>query len=302
MSRSVLVRCFAKINTSLRVLGRRPDGYHELDTVFVTLDLRDDLEIRSSEGGFALEAPGAPAETGPVEDNLVLRAARALQAEVGRERLPGASFRLVKNVPVAAGLGGGSSDAAGALEGLDRLFDLGVPKPVLAEIALGIGSDVPYFLEGGWQRGRGRGEILESLPPRPDLGVVLLKPRLPLSTAAVFRDHAAWSAAHPGERPLGRLPAAASDPAWLAEAGIELRDDLTDAALRLAPILADVAERAARAFPGAALGMTGSGPTLFLLLPPGAGAGEAPASLLEVADAWRTRTMGRAEYRDRRFA
>lgn len=306
MSDALEVRCFAKINTLLRVLGPRPDGFHDLDTEFLSIDLADDLRIERRHGGFALEVLGAPPGDVPVEGNLVLRAAHALQEEAGPARIPGALLRLLKRIPAAAGLGGGSSDAAGALVGMARLHGIDVPASRLAEMAAALGSDVPYFLHGGAQRGRGRGEVLEPLPDKPPLPIVLLKPRLPLSTARVFQEHASWRQAHPAHVPSGRPtdPAGgtALDPAWLATAGIEVHDDLADAALRLAPEIRQVADEAAAAFPEGAVGMTGSGPTIFVLLPletPGIEARMRP--LAPLADGWISRLLGGDEYRSRRF-
>jgi 4-diphosphocytidyl-2-C-methyl-D-erythritol kinase len=300
------VRCFGKINTVLLVTGRRPDGYHELDTEFVSIALSDDLEIAGSADGFTLVVEGASPADVPVHDNLVVRAARALQGEVGAERLPGASFRLVKRIPSAAGLGGGSSDAAGALEGLDRLFDLDVPRERLEALALAVGSDVPYFLRGGRQRGQGRGEILTELPDRPDQPVVLLKPRLALSTALVFRTHAERASAGLHGTDIGALTRRKTSrslisTSWWRAPDVVVHDDLADAAVQLAPDVAEVAAAAERAFPDGIVGMTGSGPTVFVLLPGGAEAGGRLRELEPLADAWLTRTVGGREYRSSRF-
>ena len=304
--RRVSVRCFGKINTVLLVTGRRPDGYHDLDTEFVSIELSDDLEIDEAAEGFSLVVEGASPADVPVADNLVLRAARALQADVGAGRLPGARFRLMKRIPSAAGLGGGSSDAAGALEGLGRLFALDVPRERLAELALDVGSDVPYFLRGGRQRGQGRGEILTALPDRPDQPVVLLKPRLALSTALVFRTHAERAAAGlagTAASALTRRKTSRSllSTSWWSTPDVVVHDDLADAAVSLAPVVAEVAAAAERAFPEGIVGMTGSGPTVFVLLPGGAEAGDRLQGLEALADAWLTRTVGAREYRSSRF-
>lgn len=176
------VEAFAKINPSLVVVGKRTDGYHELDTVFQAIDLSDLLAFESANDiRLSVDVPGLTAG----EDNLVVKAARLLRRECGVSA--GAAIRLDKRIPWGAGLGGGSSDAAAALRGLAALWKLDVPVETLHRIALGLGSDVPYFLVGGRARGRGRGEKLERLADGPTQGVLLLIPPFPLSTPEVFR-------------------------------------------------------------------------------------------------------------------
>ncbi len=168
----------AKVNLGLAVTTRRGDGFHELDTIFALLDLHDTLDATPAEG-FSLEVTGLSA--GPDQDNLVLRAARAFSQAGGTG---GAAFRLYKQIPVAAGLGGGSSDAAAALRIMARLYpDAAVDLP---EIARNLGSDVPFFLSGqsaAW--GRGRGERLEPMIiPRRHL--VLANPGVMISSGDAY--------------------------------------------------------------------------------------------------------------------
>ena len=160
MNRLVIeARC--KINLGLEVLRRRPDGFHDIDTVFQCVSLCDELVIeRAPRGTVRLEVEGARVPAGP--ENLVWRAALVHAQATGA---PGASIVLRKRVPIAAGLGGGSSDAAATLVGLDRLHATHLPAETLRRMALVLGSDVPYFIGGGTVRGRGRGEVLEPLPP-----------------------------------------------------------------------------------------------------------------------------------------
>lgn len=147
----------AKLNVGLWILRRRPDGYHDLLTLFQAVDLYDRLTVEPRPRGLSLacDDPSLPVDG----DNLVLRAALALARDTGVRR--GAHFRLEKRIPHGAGLGGGSSDAAAALRLLDRLWGLGLPDARLARIAATIGSDVPFFLVGGTALGRGRGQRLE---------------------------------------------------------------------------------------------------------------------------------------------
>ena len=153
------VRCPAKVNLVLRVLGRRADGYHELDTLFQAVDLWDSLSIRGSERlTLHTDDPKLPVD----ESNLVLRAALLLRERFGRANL-GGRLELGKTIPVRGGLGGGSSDAAAALLLCNRFWGLGVPAETLAELAAELGADVPFFLTGGTARGRGRGDEIEPL-------------------------------------------------------------------------------------------------------------------------------------------
>lgn len=164
----------AKVNLTLEVLGRRPDGYHEVRTVMQAVDLCDELLLAPSK---ELSLSVTPADAAPVEANLVLRAAEALAARAGVT--DGAAITLRKHIPTAAGLGGGSSDAGATLLGLRRLWDLAVKDGELAEIAASLGSDVPFFLCGGTALATGRGETLLPLPPPQEGAAVLLAPGAP---------------------------------------------------------------------------------------------------------------------------
>ena len=181
-ARQVRVRAHAKINLSLKVLHRRADGYHEIRTVFQTIGLHDTLEIeyeREGKSDIALE--GGP----EIPDNLVLRAARLFCDEykrTGRLR-----FRLRKRIPMGAGLGGGSSDAAAVLLALPALMGVRAELPELTALGARLGSDVPFFLMGGTALGLGRGEELYPLPDAPGRDVLVAAPRLHVSTPEAYR-------------------------------------------------------------------------------------------------------------------
>jgi len=181
--RPQVVRCPAKINLVLRVLGRRPDGYHELDTVFQAIDLWDRVSIEPADA-LTLECddPRLPVDG----RNLVLRAARLLRESHG-DRFHAGRIVLRKAIPVEAGLGGGSSDAAGVLVACNRFWSLGLDRAALAELGARLGADVPFFLTGGTARGRGRGDRIEALPFLGERWVVLGCPPFGISTAEVFR-------------------------------------------------------------------------------------------------------------------
>lgn len=175
----------AKLNLRLKVTGRRPDGYHELVSVMVPVTLRDEIFLGTGPAGIRLNTLGIPVPQG--EDNLVFRAARAFFL---RTRLKTAvSISLVKNIPVAAGLGGGSSDAAATLVGLNDLCHRPLSGDELAELALGLGADVPFFLVGGPCLATGIGEVLTPLPDWPSRWYVIVTPPFQVSTAWVYRNY-----------------------------------------------------------------------------------------------------------------
>lgn len=237
------LEAFAKVNRSLVVLGKRPDGYHEIDTLFQTIDLSDELAFEEDDRlTLSVDGGDVPAD----ETNLVLRAARALQAFAGADR--GARLRLVKRIPSGAGLGGGSADAAAALLGLNALWGLGLTAAALCPLANSVGSDVAFFLFGGRARGTGRGERIEPLPEAPDESLVLLFPPFGMPTPDVYR---ALDAPPLAEPPPSRRAGEASD-----------RNDLEAAAERLRPELS--ALRASLRGAGAVSArLSGSGSTVF---------------------------------------
>ena len=247
--RSVALECFAKVNRSLRVLGKRPDGYHEIDTIFQTVDLTEEINFFERGEGIALRVDGWDQ---PVrEDNLVLRAANALLESTGVTR--GANIHLSKKIPIGGGLGGGSSNAAATLLGLSALWNLQLPDDALSALAASLGSDVPFFLLGGRARGTGRGEILELQPDGPEEWLVLVLPPFSLSTAMVYGELAA---------PALTDPAAATNLPGSGSGGGRDRNDLEPAAESLRGELSRF--RAALSDSGATSArLSGSGSTVF---------------------------------------
>ncbi|MDH7498935.1 MAG: 4-(cytidine 5'-diphospho)-2-C-methyl-D-erythritol kinase [candidate division NC10 bacterium] len=173
----------AKINLFLEILGKRPDGYHEIRTLMQLVDLYDEIYMRRQEKGVELDVFGRSEEVPQGEENLVCRAARALLAEMGSPG--GVAISLYKRVPVGAGLGGGSSNAAATLWGMNLLFGSSVAKSRLQELALALGSDVPFFLSSGCAVGGGRGEVLREvrIPSRP---VVIVFPGFGISSGWAY--------------------------------------------------------------------------------------------------------------------
>jgi 4-diphosphocytidyl-2-C-methyl-D-erythritol kinase len=197
------VRAHAKINLSLRVLGRRADGYHELRTVFQSIALHDTLTIRRARGPFTFtcDNPACPAS----ESNLVWKAAARLWTAAGRDDAPrDVRIDLVKRIPMEAGLGGGSSDAAAALLALARLWR--VDEATTRIVGAAIGADVPYFFEGGTVLGLERGDLLFPLVDRPRASVVLVLPDFGVSTREAFGwfDHEKQDVAR-APRPQGEM-------------------------------------------------------------------------------------------------
>lgn len=162
----------AKINLSFKILRRRKDGFHEIQTLIAPISLRDELTIEPNESGlkFSSDDPSLPVG----ENNLVVRAARAFFAASKKE--PRVQIALRKKIPHGAGLGGGSSDAASTLLGLNQLYEDRLSAADLMKIASELGSDVPFFLAQNAARCRGRGEIVEPVAPLPNLPLLLLKP------------------------------------------------------------------------------------------------------------------------------
>ncbi|PYN22523.1 MAG: 4-(cytidine 5'-diphospho)-2-C-methyl-D-erythritol kinase [Candidatus Rokuibacteriota bacterium] len=179
-ARRLVLSAAAKVNLALEVLGRRNDGYHEIATVMQAVDLSDRLVLEDAD---VLELRTTALDVPTDGTNLALKAAATLREMAGSSR--GTRITLEKRIPVAAGLGGGSTDAAAVLVGLNRLWGLRWSGARLAEVAVTLGMDVPFFLHGGAALGTGRGERLESLPSCA-LALVLVNPRVAASTAEIY--------------------------------------------------------------------------------------------------------------------
>lgn len=277
------LRAPAKTNLFLEVPRKRPDGFHELDTVFAALELADRLVLEpAGELSLAVEDERL---AGP--DNLVLRAAEALRQAAGQPEL-GARIELHKEIPAGGGLGGGSSDAAATLRGLNELWELGLPHERLAELAAELGSDVAFFLRGGLQRGRGRGELLEVLPEAPALDLVLLFPPFGCPTGQIYQALAPHLPREPRDAAglIAALPGGAE-----AVAG-ELFNRLALPAFECFPQLAELEHDLASREGCLAVLLSGSGSTLVALCPDAAGAqGLAAALTREGQRAVATRTV-----------
>ncbi|MCS7183682.1 MAG: 4-(cytidine 5'-diphospho)-2-C-methyl-D-erythritol kinase [Thermoanaerobaculum sp.] len=251
--RRLVIRCPAKVNLHLEVLGRREDGFHEVRTLLVAVGLFDELELNPAPPSvLEVHFPGVP---GLPADNTVFRAAQLLRQHF--PQVGGAQVVVRKRIPVAAGLGGGSADGAAALVALGRLWNLSLSPGSLARLAARIGSDVPFFLWGGTCWAVGRGEEVYPLPDLPPYWVVLVPGRDAVPTAAVY-----------GALKCGPFEGFRFGPLydWLVGGGElpwqELRNDLQGTAVQLFPWIGEVLRRVRDAAPLVAM-VSGSGGTVF---------------------------------------
>lgn len=259
---------YAKINLTLDVLGRLPSGYHEVRMIMQSIDLHDDVTVRlDGTGKTSLRCPAGslPADA----SNLAWKAADAFYAAVGL-RNPGTAIEIEKRIPVAAGLAGGSTDAAAVLRALDELHGTGLGDEKLCEIALPLGADVPYCLLGGTMLAEGIGEALTPLPPCPRCWVVLIKPPFSISTADAY---AGMDAHEPLVRPDTDGVLRSLEVGDLRGVCHRLYNVMEPAAAEKHKILTGIREQLLDCGAEGAV-MSGSGPTLYGLF-----LGETPARL-----------------------
>jgi len=251
---AVAARAPAKLNLFLHILGRRPDGYHELQTIFQLIDLCDEVRVEATDDGRIVRDPppeGVLANL-PEEQDLTVRAARLLQS-VLRERggaVPGARVHVTKRIPAGGGLGGGSSDAATTLRLLNRAWNVGLDRDALCRLGLQLGADVPFFVLGRNAWGEGRGERLTPLS-LPSRWFVVVNPGVAVGTAAVFAD-----AELTRDTPPLTMPAHAA--AWLRTA--RLRNDCERVVRRRHPEVAAALDDLGR---HAEARLTGTGGCVF---------------------------------------
>jgi 4-diphosphocytidyl-2-C-methyl-D-erythritol kinase len=255
--KSITVQTPAKVNLVLELLRKREDGFHDLKLVFQAIDLWDQITFEQRPEGVKFKVVESPSPLAEDDSNIVVKAAKKFIDEVlGGEG--GVSITLRKRIPVAAGLGGGSSDAAATLLGLDHLFQTGVFPEELDAMAAEMGSDINFFLKGGTALGTGRGEIIQPWPEAPSLDLVLVKPDAGLSTADVYRSGL-------GEFSPGRLADAMQgilQSGDKVKIGRSLYNGLERAAFNLQAACFDIKMEFIQA---GALGsiVSGSGPTVF---------------------------------------
>lgn len=268
----------AKVNLYLHITGKRPDGYHLLDSLIVFADTGDEIALASADRlSLTIDGPFADG-LGAGPDNLVLRAAQALQEITGTRR--GAAIRLTKNLPIASGIGGGSADAAATLAALCGLWDVAPGRAALHAIAARLGADVPVCLDGAASFVGGIGEELAPARGLPPAWLLLANPRIATPTPAVFkaRQGAFTKAARWSEAPR--------DFADFAARLQSTANDLTEAAIGVTPAIRDVLAALAE-LPGCVLArLSGSGATCFGLFADEGGARAAERALRERQPAW----------------
>lgn len=287
---TITLPSFAKINLDLRILGVRPDGYHDLRTVFQSLALADRVTVTRRKGPFLLACNHAEVPTD--RRNLAWKAASLLwrTARLGRGEPTGIEIGLEKHIPIEAGLGGASSNAAATLVALNRLWKLGLDGNGLSRLASRLGADVPFFLVGGTALGLGRGDDIYPLAELPRVNVVMIRPGFGVPTVEAY----GWYDEDIRRRPRRAIDreAPAGWPSW----STSLRNDLEPAVTRHHPTIARIRQSLIDA--GAIrAAMTGSGSTVFGLF-------ERPEAARRTAldlarPGWTvlwTRTMGRREY------
>jgi 4-diphosphocytidyl-2-C-methyl-D-erythritol kinase len=293
MSRSIRVRSYAKINWSLEVLFQRNDGYHEIRTIFQSLSLFDSLQISGIARGIEIVCsdPDVPRD----ETNLVHKAIRKLR-EYGLEER-GVRVEIEKRIPVAGGLGGGSSNASATLLAVDKLFRLDLGKAQRLAVAAELGSDVPFFLTGGTMLGTGRGELLEPLEDFVCDNIVLANPRIRVSTARAYGDFDKLTTSE-----AVRIMAFNSLPAGgTGQNPPELRNDLEEAVIAFAPEIGELKQRLLNLGAQGVL-MCGSGATVFGVFDKLETSEFAVSEIQKSgARAMRVRTIGQREYRDSLF-
>jgi 4-diphosphocytidyl-2-C-methyl-D-erythritol kinase len=286
----MILPSFAKINLDLRILGVRPDGFHDLKTIFQSLALHDVLTFTSRRGPFEIECDNPKIPTD--QRNLIWKAASLLWCTAGgRGNVPrNARVQLRKRVPEEAGLGGGSANAATAILGLAALWKLRIDVPTLSRIASGVGSDVPFFLIGGTALGLGRGDDIYPLVDMPRTYVVIVRPQFGVSTAEAY----GWFDTEPRRtsRETNRRALPAQWPDW----AVNLRNDLEPPVLRHHPAIGRIKQSLLAA--GAAFAaMSGSGSAVFGLFERADAARRTAADLSRPG--WTvvsTRTLTRREY------
>lgn len=259
----IILPAHAKINLTLDILGTLPGGYHELRSVMQALELHDTLEITPAHrGGIEISCDSAAVPLGP--ENLVYQAAELLMQETGCSK--SVRINIQKRIPLAAGLGGGSADAAAALAGLNQLWSLGLPPAVLVKLGARIGADIPFFIHGKTALVTGMGEKVFPLPPPPPVGVVLVKPDFGVSTALVYRlfdDFSPAPAPGRSDRMIKAIEKADINDISF-DLGNNLGNDLEPVVASLHPEIRDIKGELKKAGATGAE-MSGSGPTVFAL-------------------------------------
>lgn len=249
------IKARGKINLSLDVVGKRPDGYHDLKMIMQTVELHDEICISKADSGISIicEHSLVPED----ESNLAYKAAKALCEYTGQNL--GVQITISKNIPVAAGMAGGSSDAAAVLKGMNQLFSLGLDMNVLKNIGNKLGADVPYCLWGGTMLAEGTGNILTPLTEFSNVNLVLIKPKIEVSTAWVFKN---YNNANVKRRPDTDLLINALGHGNLRAVGENMANVLESVTVKAYPVIEEI-KNDLLSYGAIGSVMSGSGPTVF---------------------------------------
>ena len=287
-SDKIEIQANAKINLTLDILGTRDDGYHEVAMVMQEVSLHDNLYMEKTDGGIELEIPGSdlPADN----TNLCYRAAALLMEERGLNA--GVKITLDKHIPIAAGLAGGSSDAAAVLKGMNQLYELKLSEEKLCELGARLGSDIPFCIMGGTMLSTGRGEILERLPDFPEVDIVLAKPKVGVSTAWAYKT---YDAGYTGPHPDNKAMIKAIEQGDILSASKLLCNVLESVTIKKHAII-DRYKKEMLDKGALASMMSGSGPTVFGIAPDASVAEKMAAAIKNIdneAAVFTAKTVGR---------
>ena len=294
MAQTLILPAFAKINLQLRVLDKRDDGYHNLDTIYQTVSLHDTISISRIDGPHVVLScndRSLPAN----ENNLVIRAARMLQSRYGADK--GAHIRLEKRIPMQAGLGGGSSDAAATLIALTHLWQINTPREDLIALGAGLGADVSFFFCGGTARGNGIGDRIQPLDDALAKFLLIIKPNAKISTVDAYRslDERSLTSQNAKTILLSSQPTADSD----KNDSPNLINDFEAVVFELEPEIRRARNALLNAGAGTAL-LTGSGSAVFGIFD-SEDAQRRAIQTIELETGWRVfpcRMVARRQYRD----
>ncbi|HIE65604.1 MAG: 4-(cytidine 5'-diphospho)-2-C-methyl-D-erythritol kinase [Nitrospira sp.] len=295
--RSITIKAPAKINLYLKVRNKRKDGYHNLCSLMQMVGLYDHLTFQEAPTGIRLYIENSPLSSG--QDNLVVQAAETLQKELQRSqkgRRKGVKITLIKNIPVSAGMGGGSSDAAATLLGLNRLWSLHWSRKKLAKIGEGLGSDLPFFFHGPTAWVTERGEEVEKVNAVFNGWAVLVNPGMSVSTAEVFEDFSKTFVLTNKKSNISIKKLNIQKPA-IEEVFLRPYNDLEKITLQKLPVLLAIKKRL-KTLGGTGVLMSGSGPTLFGLFPEYAAAKKAAGVMKEQSSlqVWVTKVLKRVPF------
>jgi 4-diphosphocytidyl-2-C-methyl-D-erythritol kinase len=291
--RHLILPAFAKVNLGLRVFSKREDGYHDLDTIFQTVSLHDTIEFSSTDQPHIVLSCSDRGLSGD-ENNLVIQAAGALQGRLAITK--GARIRVDKRIPMQAGLGGGSSDAAITVLGLAALWDLDTSHDELLQIAAQLGADVPFFFHGGTARGTGAGERIESLDDAPERFLLIIKPNAGISTVDAYNYLDEGSLTSPDSKTI--LSSSAATQVFDNNSFANLTNDFEVVAFELEPEIRRARAALINAGADPAL-LAGSGSAVFGIFD-SEEAQRRAIQAIELETGWRVfpcKTVGREQYR-----